>query len=180
MRACKTAILADLDDNELYRLYRDRRDNEAFRELTHRHLPAVRRLARSQVGNAEADDIGQEVFLQLARATQRFNRDCNVVGWIFWLAKGRIKNAQRRMRSAELLTPPCDRSTSPVERNELFAAFQSFTATLSADDHELLTLHLEGVQKQEIARRFGVHRNTIRKSLAGLLEQAADALAEHR
>ena len=165
-----------MKDNDLYL----RGDSEAFAVLMERHMPGVRRYAESKLRDpAGADDVAQEVFIQLARAAGKFKPGHNVVGWIYWLAKCRIKNAQCRRRAVPLADVPCDVSAE-AEQNELIAAVQSFKATLRPDHREILTLHMDGVETQEIARRLGVHRNTAGKMLARLRSQAAEALAEHR
>jgi RNA polymerase sigma factor (sigma-70 family) len=89
---------ATLDcDEELLAHYRACRNQEAFAALVERHGLMVIRVCRGILGNAaDAEDVAQAVFLELARRPEMVRR--SVAGWLHELARSRAINELRGRR----------------------------------------------------------------------------------
>lgn len=78
-----------------------RRDESAFNQLVIQHEARVYQLAWRILGNrAEAEDMTQEVFVQVFRSIESFRGDSKLSTWIFRLTinltKNRLKYLSRR------------------------------------------------------------------------------------
>ena len=99
--AQQLAMTSPLADNELYTLYRDDPQGEgraAFNTLVERHHGRLvnRVTKRLNILTASAEDIVQNVFMQLMKAADKFDPEKNtVVGWMNWLADNRARNEKR-------------------------------------------------------------------------------------
>src|SRR3982751_3364369 len=89
----------DLERSLLKRL-RDR-DERAFRELIAAHRDRVFNITFRMLGNrAEAEDVAQEVFVQVFKTIETFRGDSKFSTWLYRIAinqsKNRIKYHARR------------------------------------------------------------------------------------
>src|SRR6185436_2435642 len=70
-----------------------------FRELVRRHEGAVARVALAMLGPGdEADDVGQETFVQLCRSLHRFRGDASVRTYVTRIAINRSVDVLRQRR----------------------------------------------------------------------------------
>jgi RNA polymerase sigma-70 factor (ECF subfamily) len=83
-------------------------DSCAFAEFYDRHVPRVFALALRHLGqHGDADDVCQEVFLQVwSRARQFDATRAKPVAWLFWIARSRALDRLRRRRDAPLAGAP--------------------------------------------------------------------------
>jgi RNA polymerase sigma-70 factor (ECF subfamily) len=92
-RALETS-LPDLSDEDL--ISRSRAgDPEAFGEFVRRHMPAVHRWMARAVGEEDADDMTQDVFLRAYRGLPRFRAQAPPRTWLAAIADNAIKNKYR-------------------------------------------------------------------------------------
>jgi len=92
-RALETS-LPDLSDEDL--ISRSRAgDAEAFGEFVQRHMPAVHRWMARAVGEEDADDMTQDVFLRAYRGLPRFRAQAPPRAWLAAIADNAIKNKYR-------------------------------------------------------------------------------------
>ena len=82
------------------------RDERAFNELVRLHEGRVRSLVYRMLGSeAEAEDVAQEVFVQVFKAIGSFRGDSRLGTWIFRiavnLAKNRVKYLKARRTGAQ-------------------------------------------------------------------------------
>ncbi|MGH9360533.1 MAG: RNA polymerase sigma factor, partial [Thermoanaerobaculia bacterium] len=92
-------------DPALLEDWRTRRDAEAFNEIVSRHADMVFATCKRILGNeADAEDVAQECFLQLARGAGEVRT--SLAGWLHCLARHRSldwkKRELRRRRREEL------------------------------------------------------------------------------
>lgn len=77
---------------------------EAFRRLFERHSRGVLRLALRYAGNrADAEDICQEVFLQVWRNAAGFRGEARFSTWLYRIAVNRCLSHRRRRAAPESL-----------------------------------------------------------------------------
>lgn len=88
------ASLADASDERLIALAKEG-EKEAFSELVGRHLESVHRWMARAVGQQDADDLTQEVFLNAYRGLTGFRGDAPPRAWLASIADNAVKNRYR-------------------------------------------------------------------------------------
>ena len=86
--------LTELPDEELIALSKDGEDT-AFGEFLRRHATTVHRWMARAVGEQEADDLTQEVFLKAYRGISRFRGEAPPRAWLASIADNAVKNRYR-------------------------------------------------------------------------------------
>jgi RNA polymerase sigma factor (sigma-70 family) len=85
------------DDRELLRRFIERRDDDVFAVLMHRHGPMVLNLARRLTGDEQlAEDVFQATFLLLSRKAQTIRRPKSLSCWLHGAAHRFALQAQRK------------------------------------------------------------------------------------
>jgi RNA polymerase sigma factor (sigma-70 family) len=93
-----------MTDSELLRRFAEEHFEEAFAELVSRRLALVYSAALRQVGGDahRAEDVTQEVFIDLARKARSLSRHPALIGWLYtsthFAAAKLIRTEQRRAR----------------------------------------------------------------------------------
>jgi RNA polymerase sigma factor (sigma-70 family) len=166
-----------------------RGDLGALGELFERHEPGLRRyLGRLCLSASDADDLIQATFLEVMRASARFDPDGNTRSWLYGIATMMARRHRRslgrlatRMAAWAGLARAAARSATPAEvheGDEAMRAVRAAFAGLSAKKREVFVLvALEGLSGEEAARALGVPVNTVwtrlhhaRRALAAALE----------
>jgi RNA polymerase sigma-70 factor (ECF subfamily) len=155
-------------------------DSTAFAALVRQHQSMVFSLALHVLRSREAaEDLAQEVFLELYRSLSRLESPAHVVAWLRRVTSHRCIDEIRRRRhrpevGVEELPEP---GVAPVAR-EVFGAerLQRAIATLSAKARMVVVLRFqEDLEPAEIADSLGMPINTVkshlRRSLAVLRER---------
>ncbi|HZI66643.1 MAG TPA: sigma-70 family RNA polymerase sigma factor [Thermoanaerobaculia bacterium] len=70
-------------------------DDDAFGQFVRRHTPSVHRWMARAVGEDDADDMTQEVFLRAYRGLPRFRQQAPPRAWLAAIADNAIKNRYR-------------------------------------------------------------------------------------
>jgi RNA polymerase sigma-70 factor (ECF subfamily) len=86
--------LTELPDEELISLSKQG-DETAFGEFVRRHAATVHRWMARAVGEQEADDMAQEVFLKAYRGLARFRQEAPPRAWLASIADNAVKNRYR-------------------------------------------------------------------------------------
>ncbi len=186
-------------DEELHRRLRDARDGEALAQLIARHGPRLRALAWRLLGDAEAEDVVQEVFLRLWERPVAWDpRKGRLAAWLARLAaNAAIDRLRRRQRREETELPETlpDGRTGPEDaalQNDLAARVRAAVQRLPERQRLALTLsHDLGHGNAEIAAIMDISveavesllaraRRTLRRTLAReideLLERGDDSV----
>ena len=84
-------------DTDLLRRYAEERSEQAFTELVRRHIDLVYSAAlREAHGDAaQAEDVTQAVFVELARQASRLSRHPALAGWIYTCVRRMTANVRR-------------------------------------------------------------------------------------
>jgi len=85
--------------------------NVSFEEIVRLYQADVRILARRHFASpAEADEVAQEIFVQVYRGLSSFRGESTVRTWILGIARNQIRlhirNESRRRRRSETIVPP--------------------------------------------------------------------------
>ena len=84
-------------------------DEPSFEEFMKRHVAAVHRWMVRAVGEGDADDLTQDVFLRAYRGLPRFRNQAPPRAWLAAIADNAIKNRYRsRSRFRRIFAPSAD------------------------------------------------------------------------
>src|SRR5579862_9114134 len=145
-------------------------DMSAWRTLYDRHFPDVERLIFSLgIGDAEADDVCQEIFVIIYKNLARFRGEARLSTWIYRLATREAIRFARRRRLVRGLTdlfardrrdtPRADWSESEAGRRHYL---RQLLDKLPPERRLALVLYeIEGVPVSEIARISDCAENTV-------------------
>lgn len=162
-------------------------DGSAVRDVMDRYGALVRSLARRGVGTHDAEDLAQEVFVQVWKHAARFDpAKGSEEAWITTIAKRRIidrrRKAGRRPESQELI----EEAVGGVEqRDEIELADEARMAeealsALSRDQRRVLRLALiEGLTHTEITQRTKMPLGTVKSHARRGLERVRAHLSAH-
>ncbi len=173
-------------DRQLVRRLRDR-DEQAFRELMVEHRDKVYNLTLRMLGNrAEAEDVAQEVFIQVFKTIDTFREESKLSTWLYRVAvnlcKNRIKYLARRQdrnkdqldetteaaASSAAAAPggPPPRPDRAVEGAQIEKVLQDAIATLDEDHRVLVVLRdVEDLSIEEICAITGLPDGTVKSRL---------------
>ncbi len=158
-------------------------DHAAFAEIVREYQHKVYSYALRHCRNAaDAEDIAQEVFLQVYRALPRFRGDASLSSWIFRITANLcIDFARRKKKTVQplsdlseetidfLLDKP-DESPTPDEAlllKEEREALLRGLARLSEQHREILLMReVDGLSYEEIAAVLKLPLGTVRSRLA--------------
>jgi len=161
-------------------------DRNAVRLLFVRHNLRIYRFVLRIVGNEmAAEDLVNEVFIEVWRSAHRFEARSQVTTWILGIARFKALTALRRRPSerldeefAESVQDTADNPEMLVQKADRSAVLQACLKQLSNAHREVIDLiyyHEQSVE--EVARITGVPENTVktrafhaRKRLAELIE----------
>src|SRR5262245_296372 len=184
-RAVRLALRADepASDGQLLGRFVEGGDQEAFAALVRRHTAMVLGVCRRALpGDQDAEDACQATFLALLRQARARRWQPSLAGWLYTTARQVAHNARlaarRRARREGRAAVP--EAVEPVDRlsgRELLSALDEELARLPARYREPLVLcHLEGLTRDEAARRLGVPLATLKSQLERGRKKLADAL----
>jgi RNA polymerase sigma-70 factor (ECF subfamily) len=170
-------------------------DIEAFQRLFNKFSPSVVNFAFRFVGSRErAEELAQEVFLQVYRWQERYEPKAKFSTWLFKIANNHCLNEVRKSEyrvSHESLDSPLDREgdererdlpdTNPRKGDDILAAkqaadkIQQILRRLPESQRSALMLsRLEGMSYQEVAEVLG----TTEKAVKSLVFRATHSLRE--
>jgi RNA polymerase sigma-70 factor (ECF subfamily) len=163
-------------------------DETALRSLWSRHAPHIDMVVRRLVGFDLdlAEDIAQEVWIQIFRALPSYRGDSQFSTWAHRIAVNRTLNALRRTRRLAAVETTVEEDTASVEmdtdRGFIAASIDAAAAKLSPGARAVFVLHdVEGYTHEEIATELGITsggsksqlfkaRAKLRKLLAHLID----------
>jgi RNA polymerase sigma factor (sigma-70 family) len=183
LRTAVTAAGAAVSDRELLRRFADGNDQAAFAALVQRHTGMVLGVCRRALANPQdAEDACQATFLVLARKAKSGRWQQSVANWLYTTARRVAHNArvaaQRRAKREGRAAVPV--AVEPVDRitgRELLVALDEELDKLPPRYREPLVLcYLEGLTRDEAARRLGVPAATLKAQLERGRKRLGDAL----
>ncbi len=168
----------------------------ALEELFNRYRNQVFSLAYRMTGNpSDAEDLCQEIFLQVMRKVGSFEGRSSFSTWLYRVSMNRSRDyLRRKKRSPEFLSHDGD----PPERHEphLTTSGGLESAAISSEAQRLvqgalmelpvslrapLVLHaLEGMQYHEVAELLGLPVGTVKSRIFRARVKLADILEPHK
>jgi RNA polymerase sigma-70 factor (ECF subfamily) len=173
-------------------------DERAFNELVEAYSPRVYRLVARMLGRREdAEDMAQEVFVQVFKGIGQFRGDSKLGTWIYRVAinlcKNRSKYLSRRQDDKQdaldavadrqplhqakgVTSGQINRPDHLVEGMQMEAIMRKCIAELDPDFREALVLRdVEDLSYEEIIEITGVAEGTVKSRI-----HRARALLKHR
>jgi RNA polymerase sigma factor (sigma-70 family) len=183
----RCGVTGHQSDEQLLERFLARRDEtaeEAFTAIVQRHGPMVLGVCLRILGDRhEAEDAFQATFLVLARKAASVVRRDKVANWLYGVAcrtakQARGRTVRRRAREERVGMSPHIKPSDGDLGNELRKILDEELARLPARYRAPIVLcELEGLSRQEAARRLGVPEGTISSRLARAKMQLRDRLA---
>jgi RNA polymerase sigma factor (sigma-70 family) len=169
--ALARTLAAAPTDPDLLAAFLDRRDEAAFAALVRRHGPLVLSTCRTILKDeAAADDAFQATFVALYRKAPGLRRLPSLAGWLF----GAARNCARHLRRAADRQARRDRRAGkPEQAAAPDLSWREACAILHAEIDRLpdcyrlplVLCHLQGLARDEAARRLGWTMNEVRGRL---------------
>jgi RNA polymerase sigma-70 factor (ECF subfamily) len=153
-------------------------EEAAFGEFVRRHTPAVHRWMARAVGEQDAEDLTQEVFLKAFRGLARFRGDAPPRAWLASIADNAVKNRYRALgRFRRIFAPsdpedldPSESSAGPEERASAGESRRFVAEALKRIPSEfrmpVILRDLEGWSYEEIAVSLTVPVGTVKSRIA--------------
>jgi RNA polymerase sigma factor (sigma-70 family) len=167
-----TRLAGELSDRELVQRVADQRDEEAFAALVRRHGATVLGVCRRVLGHEQdAEDVFQAVFLVLSRKAGALRRKEAVGPWLFGVAhrlalRARREARQRCEREGRAAGRSGDDPLAELTLREAQLVLDEELARLPERDRGPLVLcYLEGLTRDEAARRLGCPLGTLKSRL---------------
>jgi RNA polymerase sigma-70 factor, ECF subfamily len=150
-------------------------DSAAFSDLLNRYERRVYSFAYSMCGNAaDAEDLTQEVFVQVYRSLPSFRGDSQFSTWLYRVAMN-VCLQQRRRKSLdqaplddvlELAGPAGTEPEHQVMRGELQEQVRSAIDRLPEKQREVVVMHETlGLTYQEIAETLAIPVGTVKSRM---------------
>jgi RNA polymerase sigma-70 factor (ECF subfamily) len=170
-------------------------DSEQFRTFVERHQQLVISLVTRMIGSADAEDLAQQVFLNVWKSAPRWRPEAKVTTWLLTIAKRLVFNEARRRGRTRLIPQSEDQEHEPeypdptpgpdreVLEKELHLAIEKAINQLPEKERLALVLRqYQGMPYEEIAEVLGVSlaavksllfraRNSMKRLLAPYLEE---------
>lgn len=182
---------AALNDEELFLLYRDRNERDAFDALVHRYEGELYGYLRRYLGNGSlAEDIFQATFAQLHRNRKQFLSGRRFRPWLYGIATHLAIDALRKAgreqtvsidrdtessRGAPLAQSLPARVRTPIaemEERELQAAIHRAVAELPEHLRAVVVLvFFQGLKYVEAAEILGIPMGTLKSRLDAALSR---------
>ena len=156
-------------DRELVEAVLERKDEQAFRELSRRHTPRLlalvaRLLARS---DDEAEDVVQEVWVHAFESLGRFEWNSSFSTWLTGVGLNRVRDRIRKYaRSRETAMEVVPEIAVVHAPHEARVDLERMIARLPDEQRMVLVLHdVEGFKHREIAEQLEIPEGTSKTHL---------------
>jgi RNA polymerase sigma-70 factor (ECF subfamily) len=161
-------------------------DKSAMRILFGRHQVRVFRFLLRMVGNREtAEDLVNEVFLEVWRNAGQFEVRSQVTTWMLGIARHKALSLLRRHSMAgcgdevlESIEDPSDNPEVTMQKSERGALLRDCIKQLSAAHREIIDLvYYHGRSVNDVAKIVGVPVNTVKTRMFYARKHIADMMA---
>lgn len=159
-------------------------DAQAAGVLVDRHTPALRRfLLRSGVRVENLDDLLQDIWIRVVRSASRYDPAQPFPPWLFAIAMNRLRTRWSRekpvepLEAAPELVSPLPAADIALEGTERAGVVRAEIAKLPPHLGDAILLrYFEELSEQEMARRLGIPRGTVKSRLHAAMKRLRDGL----
>lgn len=135
-----------------------------FQDILQRNRGRLAGIARSYAG-AEAEDLLQEILMQVWRALKCFRGDAHIDTWCYRIALNtaiswRRKQGRRQQMSA--VHEQAGEFPGRVDGANEMELLRRFLATLSEIDRAIVLMYLDDLSSQQMAEVLGVNAGAVR------------------
>lgn len=187
--SARLAGMAVADSDEALMIaYRDG-DAAAFAALYERHRGGLFRFILRQCGNrAAADEIFQEVWMNVIGARERYQPSAKFSTYIYQIARNRVidqfrahgRNLEDAMDPEQAPEAASSATVQPerrLESRQAAARLLALIDALPAEQREAFLMHEEGgLSLEEIAQATGSGRETVKSRLRYALSRLRDGM----
>jgi RNA polymerase sigma-70 factor (ECF subfamily) len=156
-------------------------DAAAFETLVREHQSLVFSLAYHFTGNrATAEDLAQDVFLELFRALRRIDSPAHLTFWLRRVTTNRCIDRSRRGARSEVTVDLLPERAAPEQIGDVLldARIRDAIAALPADPRAVMILrYQEDLDVPEIGRMLDMPVNTVKSHLRRSVERLREELA---
>ena len=157
--------------------------DEQFTPLAERYMDTVFRVAYSYLRcRDDADDVTQDVLIQLYRQDKAFESDAHVKNWLIRVTVNRCKNVLRAPwhKAEDIADYENTLTFEAPECRELFDAVMSLDRRYRLRAGRPLPEedYYEGYRQKEIAGLLGIPEETVRTRLARARDKLKHILSE--
>ena len=161
-------------------------DKHALQVLYGRHHVKVYRFALRFVRDeSSAEDMVSEVFFDVWRQANRFERRCQVSTWLLAIARNKaLSNLRRRSNEqldeevAEFIEDPSDNPEVTMQKQERSAILRSCLDQLSAAHREIIDLvYYHERTIEEVSDVIGVPVNTVKTRMFYARKRIAEMMS---
>ncbi len=128
-------------------------DRQAFSDLVECHQQRVIGTVARMLGSdsADAEDIGQQVFLRVWKSAARYEPSAKFTTWLYTITRNLVFNELRRRKNRPVVSLEAESSREPSGRDgaDAFARFEDSLAP--SPDASLLQAELQGAINAAIA-----------------------------
>ncbi|MFQ5864039.1 MAG: sigma-70 family RNA polymerase sigma factor [bacterium] len=160
--------------------------SENIQTIYDKYQPKIRRYLTRLVGEHEAEDLAQEVFMKISQSLQNFRGDAQLSTWIYRIATNtaldRLRSpsfqqrVQKRLSNNSIVKSPKEiedknvwtgQRTLSVEQQivqkEMNVCIRAFVEKLPENYRTVVVLReLEGLKNREIADILGISLDTVK------------------
>ena len=135
-----------------------------FEELLERNRARLARVARAYAPGADAQDLYQEILLQIWKSLDRFEGRSHPDTWAFRIALNTAMTWRRRASARPALgapEPSAHGEPSVDGARDPLWILDEFLASLTKTDRALLLLYLEDLSYREMADILGISESYV-------------------
>lgn len=140
-------------------------DRDAMQQIYQHCSGRVYALMVRIVGNQDADDLTQQVFLQMYRKLDQFRGGSNLETWLYRLATNEaLQHLRRKKRQAaqSLVTEPSASDPNRLMESEKIQLLQAALSRIAPDSRAILSLKEEqNLSYREIAETLDIPEGTV-------------------
>ena len=145
-------------------------DASAFERLYRTHVSRIHSLTRRMLGNAEADEVTQDIFVRTWQKLGQFRGDSAFTTWLHRLAVNVVIERRRSfaIQRERMMDDPAVLDLVPVapSRGDLRVDFEQAIEQLPPGAREIFVLHdVEGYKHREIASMLDITSGTSKRQL---------------
>jgi RNA polymerase sigma-70 factor, ECF subfamily len=159
-------------------------DDLAFKALVIRHEGKVAGVVHSMLGaTAEAEDVGQEVFVRFYKSMDKFKGDSALSTYLIRIAINlSLNEIKKRKRRNFLFTKEEDGRyvKAPEDKNDMKEIVSYELSRLDPDFQSVVTLRMiEGYSTEETSEILGIPLGTVLSRLSRAQKKLKMVLAKH-